>query len=797
MERPHKLEEKWTGKHIAPGEKIEHFELDYGGKRDRWNGYDISSYAHVSELYEVRDEAKRKYLKEKQLRKLEEKNNKDNKAVGDSDKEDCEDALKVDETKVNKSKEDTSKYLLNLDVNSAHYDPKTRSMCEDPFPDMDSNEKFYVGVNQNRVSGQVLEFKKNNIHAWEAFEKGHDVHMQAAPSQVEFLYKNYKINKEKLKVQSKDDVMEKYGNESSDDTLPRELLLGQSEKEIEYDRAGRIMKGQFKAIGLDESEYFTSLEETKNNNSYVTTARGNLASMFFGKLSLTGSNFGEPKDSMNSLVSTKVNALMANSTDMDEKFAMREQNIKALKKSVDDKNLYIAQLMNKLEAYKPGVRKASSFIDRMKEEREFKKYMTLKTKESMAVKASSVKVTTKKKVKEDKGSRQYPKEDKCHPTLKELEAKVYPFLDSDVPMLPDELLVKKIIDLPKLKRPEKINKVNDPKYCKYYRVVGHPTGKFFIFKDKIITLFRSFDPVGVDFLRKTLKESLVTDNKAKVNDDDDGWTLVSRKKKRHQAILGIRLFKPRVMKNNAEHLRPPKSVKFDTRKKIDGALSRKDQSPITLYEFFPEKFLEDSQIDATHVITSTEEVNERKGGHCPTIAQDLHANREVESCCAYVKDGKVVKINADVNPFTETESYFADAKFYLNSCELGMEKPTLSNPTNVVAKEVEVQRAAVKMPKERIEKFSTKISSSKGDMHTKMDEEHLIFHYIPRDSRKEGQPLLEVCTQQSHPPRRETSHKPFQDLKKIMTIPIIQVPSITPELLGSNTLAHQIKGQFG
>ncbi|PHT57529.1 hypothetical protein T459_35500 [Capsicum annuum] len=122
-----------------------------------------------------------------------------------------------------------------------------------------------------------------------------------------------------------------------------------------------------------------------------------------------------------------------------------------------------------------------------------------------------------------------------------------------------------------------------------------------------------------------------------------------------------------------------------------------------------------------------------------------------------------------------------------------MEKPTLSNPTNVVAKEVEVQQASVKMPKERIEKFSTKISSSKGDMHTKMDEEHLIFHYIPRDSRKEGQPLLEVCTQQSHPPRRETSHKPFQDLKKIMTIPIIQVPSITPKLLGSNTLAHQIK----
>ena len=41
-------------------------------------------------------------------------------------------------------REDTAKYLLNLDVNSAHYDPKTRSMREDPLPDADPNEKFYA-----------------------------------------------------------------------------------------------------------------------------------------------------------------------------------------------------------------------------------------------------------------------------------------------------------------------------------------------------------------------------------------------------------------------------------------------------------------------------------------------------------------------------------------------------------------------------------------------------------------------------------------------------------------------------
>nr|GMD08003.1 pre-mRNA-splicing factor SLU7 [Ipomoea batatas] len=50
-----------------PHEKIEQFELDYDGKRERWNGYD-ASYVYVVERYEARDEARKKYLKEQQLK---------------------------------------------------------------------------------------------------------------------------------------------------------------------------------------------------------------------------------------------------------------------------------------------------------------------------------------------------------------------------------------------------------------------------------------------------------------------------------------------------------------------------------------------------------------------------------------------------------------------------------------------------------------------------------------------------------------------------------------------------------
>lgn len=213
VDRPRIKGAKWTNMYIAPDEKIETFELDYEGKRDRWNGYDTSNYARVIERYDAKEEARRKFLKEQQLNKLEEGQDKNDgeREVSDADKDD----LKVDEAKVDESRqmdfakvdkrvrtksggstgtvrnlrirEDTGKYLLNLDVNSAHYDPKTRSMREDLLPDADPNEKFYLGDNQYRMSGQALELKQLNVHAWEAFDKGQDMHMQAAPSQAELL----------------------------------------------------------------------------------------------------------------------------------------------------------------------------------------------------------------------------------------------------------------------------------------------------------------------------------------------------------------------------------------------------------------------------------------------------------------------------------------------------------------------------------------------------------------------------------------------------------------------------------
>ncbi|KAG6519028.1 hypothetical protein ZIOFF_022517 [Zingiber officinale] len=105
MERPRKVGSKWTNMHIVPDEKVESFELDYDGKRDRWNGHEASTYSRVIEQYEAREEARRKFLKEQQLKKLEGKNSLQNGENAASDDDVDEEDLKIDEAKVAESKQ--------------------------------------------------------------------------------------------------------------------------------------------------------------------------------------------------------------------------------------------------------------------------------------------------------------------------------------------------------------------------------------------------------------------------------------------------------------------------------------------------------------------------------------------------------------------------------------------------------------------------------------------------------------------------------------------------------------------
>ena len=120
----------------------------------------------------------------------------------------------------------------------------------------------------------------------------------------------------------------------------------------------------------------------------------------------------------------------------------------------------------------------------------------------------------------------------CRFILKNLEEKKYPFPDFDVPNMLEDLLQKKVIELPECKHPEKMGYVNDPNYCHYHRIVSHPMEKCCILKDLIMKLakqrrihldldevvesnhatvtFGSFDPIPLHAPLKKLRACTIT-----------------------------------------------------------------------------------------------------------------------------------------------------------------------------------------------------------------------------------------------------------------------------------------------
>ncbi|KAM1317959.1 hypothetical protein ACFX2H_003144 [Malus domestica] len=87
-----------------------------------------------------------------------------------------------------------------------------------------------------------------------------------------------------------------------------------------------------------------------------------------------------------------------------------------------------------------------------------------------------VKISSKNKAKKMKRGEPSPTQD------------TYPFPNSDVATMLDNLLEKKVIELPECKPPEEMNRVNDPRYCKYHRIVSHLVGTCFILKELIMKL---------------------------------------------------------------------------------------------------------------------------------------------------------------------------------------------------------------------------------------------------------------------------------------------------------------------
>lgn len=109
----------------------------------------------------------------------------------------------------------------------------------------------YKGENFVRFTGDTRKHAKAQLFAWEAYEKGVDVHLLAEPTKLELLQKDYEQKKDEFKYQGQQDVLQKYGGEEHLKVPPKQLLLAQTEDYVEYSRYGRVIKvGEYKITSL-------------------------------------------------------------------------------------------------------------------------------------------------------------------------------------------------------------------------------------------------------------------------------------------------------------------------------------------------------------------------------------------------------------------------------------------------------------------------------------------------------------------------------------------------------------------
>jgi pre-mRNA-processing factor SLU7 len=305
VERPRRTGARFTGTDFAPDEYVQSdIQLSYDGKRDRWNGVDIDWHQEKIQNEHQRLAEAKKVLKAKKLDEeaeaeeqvaeaeaadplctvpvkptgLDEKG-KSNKVDSDDDEEDEEykytDSMDMPGQHVDSKqrisvrnlriREDTAKYLLNLDADSAYYDPKSRSMRDNPFAgtNKDPSQVPYLGDNFVRYSGDAKDFAKSQIFAWEASDKGVSIHTQADPTKLELLNKEFHDKKNQFVKTVQEQLIERYGGEEHLNSIPRELVVeAQTEQYVEYNRFGKVIKGDQRAPM--KSKYVEDIHENEH-----------------------------------------------------------------------------------------------------------------------------------------------------------------------------------------------------------------------------------------------------------------------------------------------------------------------------------------------------------------------------------------------------------------------------------------------------------------------------------------------------------------------------------------------------
>uniref|UniRef100_A0A2N9J370 Integrase catalytic domain-containing protein n=1 Tax=Fagus sylvatica TaxID=28930 RepID=A0A2N9J370_FAGSY len=417
--------------------------------------------------------------------------------------------------------------------------------------------------------------------------------------------------------------------------------------------------------------------------------------------------------------------------------------------------------------------------------------------------------------------------------LKEMEEKTYPFPDSDVPGMLEDLLEKEVIKLPELQAARGNGAYQRPKVLQipsgYLDEVVGSNHATFTFGSPSPTKtqsplmstpgasckriqFGTLEPVCLP----CLEPQEDADIEDKLSSEGEGWTLVTHRKSRKQHNPKPRVTYARERCQMSCSMIPRKGRVMDNLKTQQKGIrieeifllgSKPHNRPLFVSGFIREEKVSRILIDdgsAVNIMSkvtmkrlgiSTEELSKsrlviqgfnQEGQRAigiirlDVIMEDLktrplfhvidsktsynlllgrpwlHENSIVPSTlhqCFKYSDGKQVKkVIADLQPFTEAESHFADAKFYLN-CDMTSRLSVAAAPKSHIA--------------------------SKGASP--------ILRYVPLSKRKEGQTPFGLVVEAKVRTNEPAQEKDIAILKSNLTLPLPKldkVASTKPPLKG-------------
>lgn len=131
--------------------------------------------------------------------------------------------------------EDYSKYLLNLALNSAYYDAKSRSMRENPLATTEINT--FKGENSLRHTGDAAKLIEMENFVNNANLKNKDLNLNniAMPSQAELFYRYINEKKDNYKSEKLKKAIEKYGGDEHF-KIPESIKISEKYETVDNSR---------------------------------------------------------------------------------------------------------------------------------------------------------------------------------------------------------------------------------------------------------------------------------------------------------------------------------------------------------------------------------------------------------------------------------------------------------------------------------------------------------------------------------------------------------------------------------